>query len=186
MGDPVKLCEIGDTIVWRADNAVFFRAGMQIDADGAPNAYHPGTASRPKSGRPPGLDDLRNAGASGNWYGVVTDDGKRTGRPVVQGATDPYPGFYVSPTALQDATLRATNPRRYVDSTAVPYVVLPGRVARDPTSARFADATGLALGDLGMVFQRGESSHCVYADVGPRGRIGEGSIALRRRSHIDA
>ena len=43
---------------------VVFRAGLSIDADGAPNAYH-------RDGR--GLDHLANAGRPGSWWGLVTD-----------------------------------------------------------------------------------------------------------------
>jgi hypothetical protein len=32
----------------------------------------------------------------GNWWALVT----RNGRPIVQGADDPAPGFYVSTTTL--------------------------------------------------------------------------------------
>src|SRR5215470_6261074 len=85
----------GVTISTFQGSAVFFfQAGMAIDADGAPTAYHP------VHGR--GLDNLANAGHQGNWYGVVTDTGQKNGKPVVQGSQDPAPGFYVSPTALQN------------------------------------------------------------------------------------
>ena len=42
------------------NSAFFYESGMTIDADGAPNAYHPGNL---------GLDDLANAGAPGRWKG---------------------------------------------------------------------------------------------------------------------
>ena len=69
------------------EKALFFVAGMTIDADGSPRAYHP-------RGSPPGLDFLANAGSPGNFFGIVTD---RHGNPVVQSADDPAPGFFVSP-----------------------------------------------------------------------------------------
>jgi hypothetical protein len=43
---------------------------------GAPNAYHP---------EDKGLDFLANAGKTGNWWGIVTEDGTPSGKPVVQG-----------------------------------------------------------------------------------------------------
>ncbi len=143
----------------------FFAAGMAIDADGAPTAYHPIPGK--------GLDDLANAGHEGNWYGVVTDNGRRDGKPVVQGPRDPAPGFYVSPTALQNSHLPATDPRRYVDATSVPYISLPGHTN---------GVLHMSLGDLAMVIngQNGRRSPAVYADVGPPNKIGEGSIALAR------
>ena len=143
------------------ERALFFVAGMRIDADGAPRAYHP-------SGSPPGLDFLANAGHPGNFFGVVTD---RHGNPVVQSAHDPAPGFFVSPTSLQNSDRAVEDPGRYVDASAIPYIVLPALV-RDKGGAR--------LGDFATVRRRsnGKVAHAIYADGGPAGRIGEGSIAL--------
>jgi hypothetical protein len=129
-----------------------------IDADGAPNAYHPAGE---------GLDVLANAGKPGNWWGVVTDDGTPKGNPVVQGAGDPFPGFYVSATSLEDPGFARTDPRRYVASTKVPYVVLPPQLLKH---AR--------LGDLAMVERGGKRVFALVADTGPRDKLGEGSIAL--------
>lgn len=156
----------GITISTLEGSAVFFfKAGMAIDADGAPTAYHP------VPGR--GLDSLANAGHEGNWYGVVTDTGHKNGKPIVQGANDPAPGFYVSPTALQNKHLPRTDPRRYVDSTAIPYISLPGH---------HSDVLRARLGDLVMVIngRNGLRSTAIYADIGPRAKIGEGSIALAK------
>src|SRR5580704_2598360 len=146
-------------------SAFFFKAGMAIDADGAPTAYHP------THGR--GLDNLANAGHAGNWYGVVTDTGHKNGTPVTQGPNDPAPGFYVSPTALQNKHLPRTDPRRYVDSTAIPYISLPGH---------HGNILHASLGDLAMVINghTGRHSAAIYADVGPRAKIGEASIALAK------
>src|SRR6266581_9299275 len=143
----------------------FFKAGMAIDADGAPTAYHP------VHGR--GLDNLANAGHDGNWYGVVTDTGQKHGKPIVQSSNDPAPGFYVSPTALQNKHLPRTDPRRYVDSTAIPYISLPGH---------HGEILHASLGDFEMVIngRNGLRSAAIYADVGPRAKIGEGSIALAK------
>jgi hypothetical protein len=138
---------------------------MAIDADGAPTAYHP------THGR--GLDNLANAGHEGNWYGVVTDTCRRNGKPVVQGPNDPAPGFYVSPTALRDSHFERQDPRRYVDSTRIPYISLPGH---------HTNVLHAALGDLAMVVNghNGRHSAAIFADVGPRAKIGEGSIALAK------
>jgi hypothetical protein len=143
------------------ERALFFVAGIRIDADGAPRAYHP-------NGSPPGLDFLANAGHPGNFFGVVTD---RDGKPVVQSVHDPAPGFFVSPTSLQNPDRAVENPRRYVDASAIPYIVLPALVR---------DRGGARLGDFATVHRRsnGRVSHAIYADGGPAGKIGEGSIAL--------
>src|SRR6266511_1560327 len=148
------------------DNGLHFVAGMQIDADGAPRAYHPPGA--------PGLDFLANAGKPGHWFGIITD---RAGNPVVQSPRDPAPGFYVSPTSLQDPTRAVADPRRYVDASTIPYVVLP-RLVRDRGRVR--------LGDFVAVRNRanGKIAYAIYADGGPAGKIGEGSIALAKALRI--
>jgi hypothetical protein len=147
----------------RGERALFFVSGMAIDADGSPRAYHP-------RGSPPGLDFLANAGSPGDFFGVVTDS---HGNPVVQKAGDPAPGFFVSPTSLENPQRRREDPRRYVDASTIPYVVLPGLVR---------DRGGARLGDFATVRNRrnGKVSHAIYADGGPRGKIGEGSIALAK------
>ena len=146
--------------VWRFSpgSAFFFDAGMTIDADGAPNAYNPENT---------GLDDLSNAGHPGHWDGVVQDE---QGDPYVQGPNDPFPGYYVSCTSLFDRTKERMDPARYVDASKIPYVVLPGEVARQ---------TGAKLGDFAVVFnlRNGKSSYAIFADIGT---MGEGSVALAR------
>lgn len=73
-----KLARIGysDIYTFSEDrSAYFFEAGMAIDADGAYRAYHPTPGK--------GLDFLANAGSPGNWWALVTDNGKRSGNPVL-------------------------------------------------------------------------------------------------------
>jgi len=84
--------------IWRfPDNhAFFFISGMSIDADGAPNAYHPDDT---------GLDELANAGSPTDWNGVITD---REGNPLIQEERDPFPGYYISCTSLADKTKEFT------------------------------------------------------------------------------
>ena len=147
--------------IWHVpgDTAFFFEAGMTIDADGAPNAYHPDNI---------GLDDLSNAGTPGNWPGLAKD---QDGEPFVQGPNDPYPGYYVSETALADRTRPVNDPARYVDASKIPFTVLPGGMARQ---------FGARPGDFAVVFNQrnGRSSYAIFGDVGPPDRIGEGSVAL--------
>jgi hypothetical protein len=82
------------TVVRSPGGALVYRGGLMIDADGAPTAYGP-------DGK--GLDHLANAGKPGNWWGVVTVDGK----PVVQ-----ENGYYVSTTSLEDKRFAVTDPKR--------------------------------------------------------------------------
>lgn len=149
---------IGGVRVKLAGGGLCWQAGLAIDADGAPRAYHPVSKQ--------GLDALANAGRPGNWWGIVCD---AKGEPIVQGPKDPAPGFYVSPTALVDASKKASDPRRYVDASTVPYLAVP------PEALAWCKKA-----DVAMVMNRanGELAGAVIADVGPRGKIGEGSPAL--------
>jgi len=143
------------------DSAFFYEAGMMIDADGGYHAYHPNNRL--------GLDYLGNAGQSGNWWALVTDNGKPNGTPVTQKRSDPAPGFYVSRTSLEDPSLNPRDPRRYVNAETINFVVLPGRLGLNAK-----------LGDFGVVIRPDKRAYdyAVYADVGPANKIGEASIAL--------
>ena len=149
---------VGQVPIWhlRDDSAFFFAAGMTIDADGAPNAYNADNT---------GLDDLSNAGQPGHWDGLLQDE---HGNPLVQGPDDPFPGYYISCTALADWTKDRFDPTRFVDASKVPYIALPGDLARE---------TGARLGDLAVAFnlRNGRFSYAIFADIGA---LGEGSIAL--------
>lgn len=147
----------------------FYTSGLAIDADGAFRAYHPGDR--------PGLDSLNHAGHPGNWWALVTDNGKPNGHPLLQRRSDPAPGFYVSTTALYDPrNLNPRDPRRYVDAANIPYVVL------HPEALRHAH-----LGDFATVvnLQNGKISAAIVADKSsPDLPVGEGSIALAKRLGI--
>jgi hypothetical protein len=163
----LEIATIAGVSVYRmnSDQSVVFQSGMEIDADGAYRAYHP----PPDSDK--GLDYLLNAGHHGNWYGVVTDSGQPDGTPVVQRSDDPAPGFFVSSTALEDSDYSRTDPRRYVDSESVPYIVLPGHMTG-----------GASLGDFAMVVNRrnGKTTSAICGDIGSRSKIGEASMATAK------
>jgi hypothetical protein len=142
-------------------SGVLFEAGMAIDADGAPNAYGP---------HDKGLDLTVHARGRKGWAGVLADE---RGQPVLQ-KRGPYRGYYVSTTSLEDAnTKRDADPRKYVDARKIPYIVLPVEVA-----GKF----GIRLGDFAVVSNQsnGRLAYAIYADVGPSGKLGEGSIALAK------
>ena len=152
--------------------ARFCQAGMMINADGAPNAYNPADT---------GTDYLRNAGApprdqpnaphsKWRWWGIAT----RNGAPVVQNS-GPWKGYYVSTTALVNAGQPDDVPARYVDSDAIPFIVVPG-----------VERGRALLGDYAFIVNRGngQSSPAIVADLGPKDKIGEGSIELARRLGI--
>jgi hypothetical protein len=169
-----KLFKARNIVAWIIPSPVrgfFYESGLAIDADGAFQAYHPNDRF--------GLDSLAHAGHWGNWWAVVTDNGKRSGRPVLQGKSDPAPGYYVSTTALYDpdnSNLR--DPHRYVDAAKIPYVVL------HPEALKHA-----RLGDFATVvnIQNGKVSAAIVADESaPDLPVGEGSIALAEHLGIDS
>ena len=138
---------------------------MDVDVDGAPNAYGP-------VGKPT-LDTLRNAHAMGNKdaeiVGYLTEDDDPT-VPVLQGPKDPFPGYYISQTAFTDPARRdERDVGRYVDATKISYVVL-GDEARH---------RGAHIGDFVAVYsgRTGRSCFGVVGDAGnPSGD--EGSLHL--------
>lgn len=148
----------------------FYRAALTIDADGALHAYNPQNT---------GLDFNENGKyPSGKWFAVVCSDPPANLKPVVQGPNDPAPGYYISTTSLENTALAKTNPHRYVDSETIPYFVLPGSDS--------VKNLGAKLGDFGVVYnaKNGTLCYAIYADSGPKGKIGEGSIALAKALKI--
>lgn len=152
---------VGAVIVWRlrGDDAFFFESGMTITADGAPDAYHPSDDDKAQ-------DYLANCGKPGNWWACVTDE---DGELHIQGPDDPMPGYCVSTTALQDETKAETDPRRYVNASEIPAVVLP-----------YNQLGEARLGDFAVAVNRRNErlSYAIFADLGPPRYLGEGSIAL--------
>lgn len=154
----------GKVPIWRLKGkpGYFFAAGMAISAHGAPNVYDPQDKK--------GLDRLAKAGRQGNWWSIATDNGKPTGKPLLQ-KTGPYKGFYISQTSLRDNSKKNDDITKYVDATLIPYIALPPQVAR---------AINAQLGDMALVVNaaNGKQSFAIFADVGARDSLGEGSIAL--------
>jgi len=166
-----QLFTVQDTVFWSTPSGVsafFYTSGLAIDADGAFRAYHPDDL---------GLDSLAHAGHPGSWWALVTDNGSPSGRPVVQGSSDPAPGFYVSATALYDPRRHNhRDPHRYVDAATIPYVVLHPEALRHAKLGDFATVVNL---------QNGRTSSAIVADESaPDLPVGEGSIALAKRLGI--
>ena len=138
---------------------------MEIDVDGAPNAYGPAGKKT--------LDNLINAHDRERpdkpivGYLLEDDDPKR---PVIQGPHDPCPGYYVSTTAFSDrAVADERNPRKYLDATEINYVVLGTKARRH----------GARVGDLVAVYSK-RHRRAVYGIVGDAGNPSgeEGSLHL--------
>lgn len=159
-----QLFKVANRPVWKWNglSTVFYKSGMTIDADGAPNAYHPKNT---------GLDDLASAGYPNTswWPSVLVPDPENPKRAYEQKSGE-FTGYFVAMTSLQDGNIKAkTDPSRYVDARKIPYIVLPGN-----------HSAGAKLGDFAVVYNRssGRVANAIYADVGPSDEIGEGSIAL--------
>lgn len=171
-----------DTVLLRQPGGtayVFATSDIKIDADGAPNAYHPddvqldctrGTGFK-------GLDCPANAGygkrPSSWWPSALLPDPENTARPYIQPPVNEFAGFFVSQTSLKDLTKPSTDPARYVDARHVPYLVFPGNFHR-------MKGTG-NMGDLGYAINldNGKSSSFIVAEAGPTtASLGEMSIAL--------
>ena len=149
-------------------NALEVQVRMEVDVDGAPNAYGP----RGKKT----LDVLAHAyspkvpGKRRQLVGYMTNDDN--GKPMIQGKGDPYPGYYVSQTDFADIhNPREEDTRRYVNAATTNYVVL-GRVAING---------GVQLGDFVTVYscRTGKSAYAIVGDSGNESGA-EGSLALVR------
>jgi hypothetical protein len=162
-----------------------------MDVDGAPNAYHPDDKDVNTHywnfdilEHKGALDWLKNGGVPGNWFGVVTDTGDKTGTPVKQGPNDPFPGFYIAASSLVDKSKKRNDPARYVDARKIPYLAWPGQVYAEK-GTRFARVTQGATGRLGDLItaintKNNKVGHCIVADMGgwDDPHFGEGSPAL--------
>ncbi len=146
---------------------ILYKAKMAIDADGSSQAYGPNNS---------GLDWTANAGYPGNWWGIVTD---ASGNPIIQGPSDPFPGLYVSTTSLINSAYSSTNTLHYVNSSTIPFFVLPSAVT---------SSNGITIGDIGFVYNttNGKGCYAIFADGGPAGKLGEGSMYLATQLGINS
>jgi hypothetical protein len=136
---------------------------MDVDVDGAPNAYGPKNK--------PTLDDLINAHdlerADREIVGYLVDEKHH---PILQGAKDPFPGYYISQTAFTDlANENERDPRRYVDAREINYVVRGNEAQR----------RGVQVGDFVAAYSK-RTHKAVFAIVGDTGNPSgdEGSLHL--------
>lgn len=154
-------------------------SGMKVDADGAPNAYHPDDVGLhcTRGVGFKGLDCPDNAGYPGTpwWPSILVPDPANPAKPFIQ-AAGPFAGFFVSKTSLEDGSKGKADPARYVDATRVPYLVFPRAFYRLAGTGR--------LGDFGYAInlRTRQTTPFVVAEIGPStATLGEGSIALAER-----
>lgn len=156
-----------NTQLWKIPNsqAYFYVVSqMAIDADGAPNAYHP---------QDKGIDFLANAGyPNGGWKSVLVPDPQNPSKPFVQPSGE-FKGYFISQTTLQDRSLPVTDIRRYVNSTKVPYMVFPGTFWKIQGTGGFGDVAAV------LNLDNNRESPAIIADAGPQNAsLGEVSIRL--------
>ena len=145
------------------DGVIFYLSKMAIDADGAPNAYHPIESK--------GLDRLSSAGFGSSCNVLVCKVPKQPSKGYVTIPSGPFQGFFVSQSSLEDKTRDRTDHARYVSATHVPYVAVTGSVAAK---------LKLAPGDLAYAInlKNGERSGAIFGDIGTENTLGEASIKL--------
>lgn len=145
------------------DNAFVFTTRMAIDADGSPNAYT--FMVKPKY-QEAALDVFNSAfnEVTGELDGIAHDS---LGNLYHGGGF----GCYVSQTSLADETKPDYEQSKYVNAETVPYFVLPT-----------GGFNGAEIGDLGIIYNNvtGKYTCAVFADEGPMGYLGEGSIAAAK------
>ena len=181
-------------VAWKVPgkpDAWLIKGRLLMDTDGAPNCYHPSDLNVRTDYQnydlmehKGALDWKANGGHPGNWFGVVTDNGQVTGNPLVQGANDPFPGFYVSSSSLVDKSKKPGDPNRYVDARKIPYLAWPQQVWREagPRFTRVSQGPTGRIGDLMTAYnpKNGKVGHLILADMGGYDdpHFGEGSPAL--------
>jgi hypothetical protein len=184
--------EIGSVKLFRgaSTNAIAFASQMQVNTDGAPDSYHPddigithicnGVSVGPTcTWKAQCLPEFRQAKAEGFrgptricFFAMATN---ASGAPLIQGNTDPKPGYFVSTTALKQPGQSSRTPQAQLDSNTVPFAVIP-------TTWQRSDQPGPRLGNFGVAYRRsnGKLAYFVIGDTGPRNKLGEGSVALHQ------
>lgn len=162
---------VADVTIYRVSGdppAILFKAGMTIDADGAPNCYGPNNS---------GIDYTANGGddqGGDDWWGGPTDS---KGKPIKQKIYEPFPGMYVSATSHCDPRFTNDSQYRYTDSRCIPFMVMPGN-----------HSNGAKCGDVCLCLntQTGDNCYGIYADVGPSSKIGEASMRMAEALKISS
>ena len=91
----------------------------------------------------------------------------------------PVPGAYISTTALTNPDYPPNDPRHYVDSEVIPFIVLPPQAISQ---------WGVALGASGTIenLKDGNVIGVIFGDIGPKNKLGEASIAAAKALGINA
>ncbi len=188
------LATYGKNRVWALDDGLVYGSSiLKVDADGAPDSYRvdgkglsytcDGVVaiengkrvtpdSDPKHWQEKCLVAWKAAVASSNYsnvdiFGFEKD---KDGLPVVQKEGDPLPGdAFVTTTWVNIPGAALGTQRRYVDATAIPYVVIPGK---------FRALKNIPDGAVAAVYRpiTGKIAFAVFGDTG--GALNEASVRL--------
>lgn len=154
-----------------ADGKVHFTADGDICADGANGQFGKIAAYRADQ---KGSEYLANGGMGVRDGKVVftTSWGSDIAVADAQGNPLVIDGIVVSKTAYRFKGVDYRRPEAYVDSETVAYCVVPPAIIKG--------VRGIVLGCKARLNYSGKSVDAVVADVGPRTKIGELSIAAAR------
>lgn len=157
--------QIGYTTVFldQVKNVSYFQAGAKVVANGSPRAYGPVEP----------LDTINQARqGTGPYHKVVAN----ALGPIKQDDNGPFPGNYISKTALQDMRYIGADQRRYVDAEEIPYICIPEY-----------PSMGAEVGDLAYVIcpKTGKVTGAIIGDHSPSQTIGAMSIACAQTLGID-
>jgi len=175
--------------------AVAFSSQMHVNTDGAPDSYHPdnigithicnGVSVGPNcQWKPNCLSDFNKAKAENFtgptkicFFAMVTD---AEGAPILQKADDPKPGYFISTTAFKQPGVSSKTAQAQLDSNEVPFIVVPSQWHKQ-------EFQGIRLGDFAVVVRKSNKamSFAVVGDLGPRKKLGEGSVALHKALEND-
>lgn len=167
---PVVLLVIHGVPIYWDGARIYFETGMTVDGDGSPRCYGPQDS---------GLDFTANAGHPGNWWGVVTD---QNGRPVVQDENDPAPGMWVSQTSYVRSGHATDDPKRYLNSEKIVFMVLPGPIRHMVEPVVLGCKSRITRYDDNF---RQNIVDGLCGDFGPSNHLGEGSVFAAQLLNIN-
>lgn len=179
------LCQLEDCdVVQDGDGRVHFRADADIDADGANGQSIDANGKALFAYAPDdrGLDLLRNAGYPAGCYRdilVCSVHDRPMVFPAKEGSGGSNVGYY-SKTAYFRRDADPFHPDRYLDSAAIPFIVVENFIRRR--------AKGIVLGCRARVTncRTGKSVDAIVGDLGPLYKVGEISIAAARAIGINS
>jgi hypothetical protein len=139
------------------------------------STYHPPAASLAKLGNIVGLlanaTKIQHAFQKGGKAIFQLESGELYYDSLLDLDSDGSRFATVDATGQSDTSLHQPDGQP-VDADAVPFFVLPG--------GGFASEFGIKLGDVAAVIFKDKIEFAVFADTGPKKKLGEGSIALHR------